>query len=292
VSDVRNSGSGSINITYKNCHSRNICGKLANDVYIVGSGSVYISTSSSNSCGSLVNNVHDQGSGHIYLRYGTKECEKSFNSLKQAMITSPVLIYPRTDKEFILDTDASNEGTGVLLSQKIGNEECVIAYFSRTLGNPERNYCVTRKELLAVVKSIEHFYQYLYGPKFLLRTDHASLRWLLNFREPEDQLARCIQRLQENDFEILQLKCISHGNADALSRRPCKESCKHCTNAEKKFGMETDISVKVLIPEDPWSSSEIQKAQLLAPQYTTKHGARRAPCRLVGICETLLKERL
>ncbi|GBM02206.1 Retrovirus-related Pol polyprotein from transposon 297 [Araneus ventricosus] len=123
-----------------------------------------------------------------------------FQSLKQALITSPVLIYPRTDKNFILDTDASNEGIEAVLSQKIGNEECVIAYFSKSLGKPERNYCVTRKELLAIVKSIEHFHHYLYGRKFLLRTDHASLRWLLNFREPDGQIVRWIQRLQEYDI--------------------------------------------------------------------------------------------
>ncbi|GBN33120.1 Retrovirus-related Pol polyprotein from transposon 297 [Araneus ventricosus] len=110
-----------------------------------------------------------------------------------------------------------------------------------------------------------HFHHYLYGQKFLLRTDLASLRWLLNFREPEGQIARWIQRLQEYDFEIRHSKGTSHGNADALSLRPCKESCKHCTNAEKKFGMETYISVKVLTNEDPWSSSEIQKAQLEDP---------------------------
>ncbi|GBN05495.1 Retrovirus-related Pol polyprotein from transposon 297 [Araneus ventricosus] len=195
----------------------------------------------------------------------TEECEKSFNSLKQALITSPVLTYPRTDKEFILDTDASNEGIGAVLSQKIGNEEYVIAYFSKSMGKPERNYCVTRKELLAIVKSIEHFHYYLYGRKFLLRTDHASFRWLLNFREPEGQIARWIQRLQEYDFEIQHRKGTSHGNADALFRRSCKESCKHCKNAEKKFGMETDISVKVLTTEDAWSSSEVQKAHLEDP---------------------------
>ncbi|GBO45434.1 Retrovirus-related Pol polyprotein from transposon 297 [Araneus ventricosus] len=151
----------------------------------------------------------------------TEECEKSFNSLKQALTSSPILTYPRTDKEFILDTDASIEGIGAVLSQKIGNEECVIAYFSKSLGKPERN-CVTRKELLGIVKSIEHFHHYLYGRKFLLRTDHASLRWLLNFREPEGQIARWIQRLQEYDFEIQHRKGTSHGNADALSRRPVK----------------------------------------------------------------------
>ncbi|GBN27094.1 hypothetical protein AVEN_201456-1 [Araneus ventricosus] len=70
VNDVRNGGSGAINITYKNCGSRKLCGKLANDVYIAGSGSVYVSTSSANSCGPLVNNVHDTGSGRIFLQYG------------------------------------------------------------------------------------------------------------------------------------------------------------------------------------------------------------------------------
>ncbi|GBM28864.1 hypothetical protein AVEN_30622-1 [Araneus ventricosus] len=71
-------------------------------------------------------------------------------------------------------------------------------------------------------------------------------------------MVRWIQRFQEYDFEIQHCKGTSHGNADALSRRPCKESCKHCTNAEKKFGMETDIL-------DPWSPREIQKAQLEDP---------------------------
>ncbi|GBM35397.1 Retrovirus-related Pol polyprotein from transposon 297 [Araneus ventricosus] len=192
----------------------------------------------------------------------TEECEKSFNSLKQALTSSPILTYPRTDKDFILDTDASNEGIGAVLSQNMGNEERVIAYFSKSLGKPERNYCVTRKELLAIVKSIEHLHHYLYGWKFLLRTDHASLRWLLNFKELEGQIACWIQRLQEYDFEIQHQKGTSHGNADALSRRPCTESCKHCMNAEKKFGMEIDIFVKVLTTTsvDPWSSCEIQKA--------------------------------
>ncbi|GBM83231.1 Retrovirus-related Pol polyprotein from transposon 297 [Araneus ventricosus] len=199
--------------------------------------------------------------------WGLGSCGISNLHLKQALTSSPILTYPRTDKDFILDTDASNEGIGAVLSQNIGNEERVIAYFSKSLGKPERNYCVTRKELLAIVKSIEYFHHYLYRRKFLLRTDHASLRWLLNFKEPEGQIARWIQRLQEYDFEIHHRKGTSHGNADVLSRRPCTESCKHCTNAEKKFGMEMDISVKVLTTAsvDPWSSCEIQKAQLKDP---------------------------
>ncbi|GFU59508.1 retrovirus-related Pol polyprotein from transposon 17.6 [Trichonephila clavipes] len=151
----------------------------------------------------------------------TKEYEDSFLQLKEALTSSPILIYPQPDKPFILDTDASNESVGAVLSQEIDGQERVVAYWSKCLSKPERNYCVTRKELLAIVKAIEHFHHYLYGQKFLLRTDHASLTWLMNFRNTEAQVARWIQRLNEYYFDIRHRKGSSHGNADALSRRPC-----------------------------------------------------------------------
>ncbi|GFR23049.1 retrovirus-related Pol polyprotein from transposon 412, partial [Trichonephila clavata] len=97
---------------------------------------------------------------------------------------------------------ASRESIGAVFSQEIDGQERVIAYFSKCLSRPERNYCVTRKELLAIVKAVEHFHPYLYGRRFLLRTDHASLTWLLNFKNPEGQIARWIQRLQEFEKEI------------------------------------------------------------------------------------------
>ncbi|GFW23820.1 retrovirus-related Pol polyprotein from transposon 297 [Trichonephila clavipes] len=167
----------------------------------------------------------------------TKECEDSFLQLKEALTSSPILIYPQPDKPFILDTDASNESVGAVLSQEIDGQERVVAYWSKCLSKPERNYCVTRKELLAIVKAIEHFHHYLYGQKFLLRTDHASLTWLMNFRNTESQVARWIQRLNEYYFDIRHRKGSSHGNADALSRRPCPENCRHCSRVETNMTM-------------------------------------------------------
>ena len=60
--------------------------------------------------------------------------------------------------------------------------ERVIAYASRSLTRPEQRYCVTRKELLAVVEFVHHFRQYLLGRKFTLRTDHGYLVWIRNFK--------------------------------------------------------------------------------------------------------------
>ena len=134
---------------------------------------------------------------------------------------------------FTLDTDASEKGIGAVLSQEQNGQERVVAYFSRSLNRREPNYCVTRKELLAVIKATEKFHYYFYGQRFVLRTDHASLKWLFNFRQPERQIARWLQKLQEYDFEIGHRAGKSHVNADALSRGPCYESAsKFCSALE------------------------------------------------------------
>lgn len=162
------------------------------------------------------------------------EAQLAFEQLKSVLTSAPILTYPTATDDFILDADASNNGIGGILSQVQDGKERVVAYFSKALSKPERNYCVTRKELLAIIKSIEHFHKYLYGRHFHLRTDHAALRWLLNFRNPEGQLARWIERLQSYDFSIEHRAGKIHSNADALSRRPCREDCKYCNRAEEK----------------------------------------------------------
>ena len=139
-------------------------------------------------------------------------------------MSTPILAYPNFKKPFLLDTDASDSGIGAVLSQvdEAGLEH-VIAYGSRSLTKAERRYSVTRRELLAVVTFVKHFRTYLLGNKFTLRTDHGSLTWLCNFREPEGQLARWIESLQEYDFEIIHRRGKLHSNADALSRIPCQQ---------------------------------------------------------------------
>ena len=170
----------------------------------------------------------------------TQEAESVFQKLKRMLVEAPILGYPVADAPFILDTDASNNAIGAVLSQFHEGQERVIAYYSRTLTSPEKQYCVTRKELLAVVQAVKHFHSYLYGRHFTVRTDHAALKWLFNFKNPEGQVARWIQRLQEYDYEIQHRQGLKHNNADALSRRPClAQYCKHCDRLESREAART-----------------------------------------------------
>ena len=163
----------------------------------------------------------------------TSECDDAFRRLKTLLTTAPILAFPTVDGLFILDTDASNTGLGAVLSQVQGGEEKVIAFHSKSLSKSERNYCVTRKELLAVVVAVKTYHHYLCGRQFLVRTDHGALKWLLKFKNPEGQLARWLELLGSYDFNIQHRSGICHGNADALSRRPCGD-CRYCDRAEQK----------------------------------------------------------
>ena len=98
--------------------------------------------------------------------------------------------------------------------------ERVIAYPVRSLSRAERNYSTTRKELLALVWGTEHFETFLYGRRFLVRTDHSALQWLRNFKNPRGQVARWLERLSDFDFEVEHRPGQLHGNADRLSRLP------------------------------------------------------------------------
>ncbi|KAL7868269.1 hypothetical protein SRHO_G00096530 [Serrasalmus rhombeus] len=151
--------------------------------------------------------------------------------------------------EFILDTNASNFGIGAVLSQEQEGQERLLAYFSRGLSKPERNYCVTRQELLAVVAGLKHFKPYLYGTPFTLRTDHASLIWLMCFKEPEGQMARWLTAMQKYQFQIVHRDGKKHNNADALPRRPCSEqACRYCERLEDRHKLQARCAIMQRIP--------------------------------------------
>ncbi|CAH8658130.1 unnamed protein product [Dicrocoelium dendriticum] len=156
----------------------------------------------------------------------TDECNRAFTQLKECLSSPPILGLPDvsdTAGPFVLDTDASADAIGAVLSQKTSSGEVVIAYASRRLDKRERRYSTTRRELLALVKFLRYFRPYLIGKPFLVRTDHQSLQWLRNFRDPEGQVARWQEQLQEYEFTCEYRPGARHANADALSRLPASD---------------------------------------------------------------------
>ena len=163
------------------------------------------------------------------------ECSRAFTCLKAKLLEAPILCYPDPTKPYILDTDASDGSTGAVLSQlQPDGREGVIAYFSKALQPAEKSYCVTRKELLAVVKAMKHFRPYLWGRPCTVRTDHASLVWLCKRSEPSGQVARWLEILSEFQFIIEHRPGKKHGNADGLSRTVHQaDTCKQCKRLSK-----------------------------------------------------------
>lgn len=186
----------------------------------------------------------------------SEECEQAFLKLKEALCSSPILGYPQEEGLFVVDTDASNIGLGAVLSQVHDGKEVAIEYFSQVLSAPERNYCATRKELLAIVKALGHFHQYLYGRSFKVRSDHAALKWILNLKAPEGQLARWLEKLQQYDFTVEHRPGKLHGNADGLSRRPCGGSCSYCEKVDTKEVRRTSVQI------EDWTTDDLRRDQL------------------------------
>ncbi|KAA3670990.1 uncharacterized protein DEA37_0008798, partial [Paragonimus westermani] len=159
---------------------------------------------------------------NIILRAPTTSID-AFITLKDKLSSPPILAFPDFSPSagpFILDADPSDLTIGAVPSQKSANGEVATVYASRRLDKRGRRYCTTRREMLALVYFLKHFRPCLLGKPFTVRTDHQALQWPCNFREPEGQVARWLEYLQDYDFDCIYHPGSRHANADTLSRFP------------------------------------------------------------------------
>ena len=238
----------------------------------------------------------------------TEVHDAAFEKLRDQVINAPVMAYPTPDGEWILDTDASGYAIGAVLSQMQKQEdgeevEKVIAYGSRSLKGAEQRYCTRRRELLAIVNFVKHFRPYVYGRHVLIRTDHASLKYIKTQNDPGDQAARWIQCLEETLYTIEIRQGKKHCNADALSRLPVVECtgkkciCKGVDDLEKTGDAADDYHFegakasrdvmyrRVELPNDEfvgsftvmqqWEADELAEAQREDPDLTLLYEAKR-----------------
>lgn len=145
----------------------------------------------------------------------THDAETAFQTLKTAMTSTPTLAMPDFDNPFIIQTDASGEGIGAILTQN-GKP---LAFMSRSLGVAKRNWSTYAREMLAIVIAIRTWRPYLLGRKFTIQTDQKSLRFLLEQRILTPEQQKWMGKLVGYDYEITYKPGSSNAAADALSRR-------------------------------------------------------------------------
>lgn len=149
----------------------------------------------------------------------TPEAQSAFESLKQALCETPVLLTPDPDRPYTLNCDACHHAVGAALQQDHGNGLQPVAYMSRKLKAAALNYDTREKEFLALLLACEHWRQYLHGRRFTLLSDHDSLKYHKTMPNLSGRLARWIERLSGYDYDIQHIAGTKNVVADALSRR-------------------------------------------------------------------------
>lgn len=201
----------------------------------------------------------------------TPECEEAFRQLKFVLTSGPILRHFDRLAPIEVHTDASAVGIGAVLVQRHDGREHVIAYASRSLSKAERNYTVTEQECLAVIFATQRFRSYLYGHSFTVVTDHHSLCWLVNLRDPSGRLARWALRLQEFNFTVTYKSGRKHSDADCLSRLPMETTDGDSDNLDDYLA-----AVTTEFPD----LSTFRKAQLQDPHLASLFDlARHSPTR-------------
>ena len=135
--------------------------------------------------------------------------------MKEVMSTCPVLTLPEFSRSFVLECDASGVGIGAVLMQ--GGHR--IVFERRELSESERLYPTYNKEMLAIMHALTKLRQYLVGNRFVVKTDHNSLKYFLDQKDLSERQQKWVSKIQAFDFDIEYVKGKRNVVADALSRR-------------------------------------------------------------------------
>lgn len=163
----------------------------------------------------------------------------AFNELKQAMVSSPVLVLPDFNKRFVIEADASGFGLGAVLMQ----DDKPVAFFSKVLGPKSQLKSIYEKELMAICLAVQKWRYYLLGRQFLIKTDQQSLRFLMQQREIGFEYQKWVRKLMGFSFDIQYKPGSSNRVADALSR---------------KEGENIEFKALMSIPEVDWTKLDTE----------------------------------
>ena len=180
----------------------------------------------------------------------TSECQVAFEHLKVALITAPVLAKASMDKKFFVHVDSSDFATGgALLQEDETGLLRPVGFFSRKFNNAERRYSATDKEALGVVLICRYFHHYLWGNRFVIKTDHQPLTSVFKQKTKSPRMNRWILEMRDYSFIIEYKKGATHYVADHLSRPVGRIKVNKCRVAAVSQNLSIPSLVGVTMPE-------------------------------------------
>ncbi len=149
----------------------------------------------------------------------TVECQRAFEDLKDKLVTSPILVKAKLYKQFILEADASQQYVAaVLLQYDDDGLPRAVGYISKKLKNTEVRYSATDREALAIVLACRQIHHYLWGTKFVIRTDHQPITTVLKQRTKSPRMNRWMLEMRDYRFRVEYKQGKNNVVADQLSR--------------------------------------------------------------------------
>ena len=190
-------------------------------------------------------------------KWGPRQ-KSTFQKVKKLLLSSRVLTHFNDQLPLILECDASPYGLGAILSHQFpDSNKKPVGFASRTLSTAELNYSHLDKEALVIIFGVKKFHQYIYGRRFVIKTDHKPLTHIFSESQAVPTMASGrIQRwaitLGAYDYSIRYKKGVSNANADALSRLPLQLPDQQTPQPAKVVHLMEHLSIT------PLSSSRIK----------------------------------
>ena len=150
------------------------------------------------------------------------EQQTTFDTLRECIISEPVLIQPDLHKPFEIEVDSSGFAPGaVLLQRGIDNKKHPIAFYSQTLTDAKQNYPIKDLEFLAIVYALLHWCLFLAGSPhdIIIHMDHANLQAWTQPQKISCHVTRLVQALEEFPIKLKHISGKSNGRANPLSQR-------------------------------------------------------------------------
>lgn len=206
--------------------------------------------------------------------------QTAFRTLNDLLCSPPVLGFANYTLPYELHIDASRDGLGAILYQMQDGQRKPIYYASRGLSASERNYPSHKLEFLGLKWAVtDKFHDYLFGAKFLVKTDNNPLTYVLTTAKLDATGHRWLAELSAYDFTIEYVTGKSNVDADALSRivhqttsllsKEVISAISHaltCTNVSAIDGLVTSQDVDGILGTHDVASTSVKKVDILAHQ--------------------------